>query len=93
MGGPKAISQLDAVRIFERKVKKKFKLEHVPVKTLKAQHKSSNPLQRTFGALMLAYSNGDVIPRAAALAKTYRIKLRSVEDYAVSLCGKNGSKK
>jgi uncharacterized protein YbjT (DUF2867 family) len=93
MGGPKALSQREAARIFERKLKKKIKLEYVPVKTLEAQHKSADPLQKTFGALTLAYSKGDIIPHAAALAKKYKIKLRSISEYAASFCGKSGRKK
>ncbi len=93
VGGPKATSQLEAVRLFERKLKKKIKTERVPVEVLETQHKSGDPLQKTFAALMLAYSKGDVIPHAAALARKYRIKLRSVSDYATSLCGKDGRKR
>jgi len=54
MGGSEALSQLEAVRIFEEALNKKFKVDHLPTKTLQAQHQSSDPLQKTFGALMLA---------------------------------------
>ena len=85
MGGPEALSQLDAVRIFERVLGRTFQLESVPVEALRQQHQSADRLQKTFAALMLAYAHGDVIPAAAALAGEYSIALRSLEDYAASV--------
>jgi methionine-rich copper-binding protein CopC len=92
MGGPKALSQLQAVRIFERKLKK-IKLESVPMKALQAQHKSADPLQKTFGALMLAYSKRDVVRHAATLAKKYNISLRSVSDDAHQTSGSRSKRR
>ena len=85
MGGPEPLSQLDAVRIFERVLGRTFQLESVPVEALRQQHQSADRLQKTFAALMLAYAHGDVIPAAAALAGEYSIALRSLEDYAASV--------
>jgi NADH dehydrogenase len=82
MGGPDALSQLDAVGIFEQKRGQKFKLDYVPLDALRAQHSSTDPLQKTFGALMLGYTRGDVIPGAVAVAQEYGIRLRSVAEYA-----------
>ncbi len=56
IGGPEPLSQLEAVRIFEEALNKKFKVDHVPTEALQTQHQSSDPLQKTFGALTLAYS-------------------------------------
>jgi uncharacterized protein YbjT (DUF2867 family) len=84
MGGPDELSQLDAVHIFERALGKKMELSFLPTEVIAAQHESSDPLQKTFGALMLAYSKGDVIPGARALAEEYGITLRSVAEYAAS---------
>src|SRR2546422_8270994 len=64
MGGLEALSQLDAVRVFEKKLGKKFTLDFVPVEALEGQYCSSDPLQKTFGALMLGYAKGDVIGRS-----------------------------
>jgi NADH dehydrogenase len=85
MGGPEALSQLDAVRVFERVLGVSCRLEFVPVEALRARHESPDPLQNSFGALMLNYDAGDVIPGAAALASEYGVTLRSVADYAATL--------
>lgn len=82
MGGPEALSQLDAVRLFEKTLGKKFTLEHVPLAALEQQHRSSDPLQKTFAALMLGYARGNEISEARANAERYGIRLRSVADYA-----------
>jgi len=84
MGGPEALSQLDAVRIFEDKLKKKFKIEHVPVEAIEQQHASDDPVQKTFAALALGYIQGDAIADARATAERYGVRLRSVADHAAS---------
>ena len=84
LGGPEALSQLDAVRVFEKKLGKKFTLDFVPVEALEGQYRSSDPLQKTFGALMLGYAKGDVIGESRANADRYGVRLRSVADYATS---------
>lgn len=85
MGGPEALSQLDAVHIFERALDKRISVEHVPVEVLQQQHRSAtDPLQKTFAALMLGYAQGDVIAGARETAKQYGVRLRSVGDYASS---------
>lgn len=86
MGGPEALSQLDAVRIFEQALGRKVEVSFVPVDALEEQHRSAtDPLQKTFAALMHAYAKGDVIAGALALAETYGIALRSVADSARAL--------
>ena len=82
LGGPEALSQLDAVRVFERELGKEIRVDHVPLEALQMQHQSSDPLQKTFGALMLGYAKGDVVKEAASVAQRYRISLRSVSEYA-----------
>jgi NADH dehydrogenase len=85
MGGPEALSQLDAVRIFEKVLGTTCRLEFVPVEALRQQHLSTDPLQKTFGALMLAYAEGDMIPGATTTADDYGIALRTVSEYAASV--------
>jgi NADH dehydrogenase len=85
MGGPEALSQLDAVRIFERVLDTTCRLEFVPREALQQQQLSSDPLQRTFGALMLAYADGDVIAGATQTAADYGVTLRTLSDYATSV--------
>ena len=83
MGGSEPLSQLGAIRIFEEVLNKKFKVDHVTTKSLQNQHQSSDPLQKTFGALMLAYSKGDVVQGAAAIARQHGVVLRSVAEFAL----------
>lgn len=83
VGGSKPLSQLEVVRIFEDTLNKTFNVDHVPTESLQAQHQSSDPLQKTFGALMLAYSKGDVVKGAVAIARQHGVVLRSVAEYAL----------
>ncbi len=87
LGGPEALSQLDAVRIFGDAFGKELKIEDVPVDAIRAQHKAFDPVTRAFGALMLAYANGDEIPDAVGTAQTYNVRLRSVSEYAAGFAG------
>jgi uncharacterized protein YbjT (DUF2867 family) len=87
MGGPEPLSQLDAVKIFEQALEKKFRLEHVPADALQQQYSSPDPLQKTFAALMLGYTGGDEIKGAQDTAKKYGIRLTSVGDYASRVRG------
>jgi NADH dehydrogenase len=82
MGGPEPTSQLDAVRIFESRLGTKCRLEFVPLEALEQQHRSTEPVQNSFAALMIGYAQGDVIPGAAAVGREYGVALRSVSDYA-----------
>lgn len=81
LGGPEPLSQLDAVRIFEKTLNKKVKTDHVPVEALHAQHNSPDPLQKSFGALMLAYSKGDIVD-SATIAQEHGISVHSVTQFA-----------
>ena len=85
MGGPEALSQLDAVRIFERTLGTTCRLEFVPLDALRRQHLSTDPLEKTFGALMSAYAEGDVIAGATETAAEYGVALHTVSDYATSV--------
>jgi uncharacterized protein YbjT (DUF2867 family) len=82
MGGPEPISQLDAVRIFEQAFGTELKVNSLPEQAIQEQHGSSDPLQKTFAALMLACAKGDSISGARELAEKYGIALRSVAEYA-----------
>ncbi|HKW31476.1 MAG TPA: NmrA family NAD(P)-binding protein [Candidatus Acidoferrum sp.] len=84
MGGPEPLSQLEAVAICERKLGKKVKLEKVPLAALEDQHRSADPLQKTFAALMMGYAKGDEIPGSRGTAHQYGIALHSVSDYAAT---------
>ena len=90
MGGPEPLSQLDAVRLFEQNFARKIDLDYVPVAALGEQHCSSDPLQKTFAALMLGYAKGDTIPGSLETARSYGIALHTVSDY-VSTASKAAS--
>ncbi len=58
-GGPEAISQREAVRIFEEVFGKPFNVIEIPEEALEAQWISArNPFDRTFAALMLGVARG-----------------------------------
>jgi uncharacterized protein YbjT (DUF2867 family) len=82
LGGPEALSQLDVVRLFEQRMGQKFKTDYVPMEALQAQHQSSDPVQKTFGALTLAYAKGDAVQDAVQNAQMFEIRLRSVGEHA-----------
>src|SRR5689334_885155 len=84
MGGPEPLSQLDAVAAFERSLGRKCEVEKVPLAALEEQHRSTDPLQKTFAALMIAYAKGDAISGSAETARQYGVTLRSVSDYAAT---------
>jgi uncharacterized protein YbjT (DUF2867 family) len=85
MGGPEPLSQLDAVRIFERTLGRRIDLDYVPLGALEEQYRSPDPLQKAFAALMVAYAKGDTIPGSLETARSYGIKLHSVSDYAARM--------
>ena len=82
MGGPEPLSQRGAVGIFERTLGKKIELDAVPLAALEEQHRSSDPLEKTFAALMIAYGKGDLIAGSLETARQYGVTLHSVSDYA-----------
>ena len=82
MGGPEPLSQLDAVGIFEQALRKKIELDGVPLAALEEKHRSPDPPQKTFAALMIAYANGDAIPGSLETARRYGVTLHSVREFA-----------
>jgi uncharacterized protein YbjT (DUF2867 family) len=86
LGGPDALSPLEAIRIFEQASGRRFEVAHIPVEALQAQHAAStNPLEKTFAALMIETTRGNVIPMNDVLRRFPGITLKSVEDYALQL--------
>lgn len=84
MGGSAALSQRDAVALFERTLKKKFTLDFIPLAALEEQYRSSDPLAKTFAALSMAYAKGDLVPDALVTARRFGVELHSVAAYAAS---------
>lgn len=88
LGGPQALSPLEAVTIFERVAGRRFEVTHVPVATLREQlAAATDPMQQSFTALMLSYAKGDRIEMAATLA-AFPVELTTVEQYAERVLGR-----
>jgi NADH dehydrogenase len=82
LGGPEALSPLEAVQVFEEHGGVKFIVNHVPVEALLAQKAAAtDPLQASFAGLMLGYAAGSIIDMKNTL-QVFPVQLSSVRDYA-----------
>ncbi|MEO7394139.1 MAG: SDR family oxidoreductase [Chitinophagaceae bacterium] len=82
LGGPEALSPLEAVNIFESTKGKKFVLQFVTTEVLKAQRDAAqDPLSESFATFMLGVTNGSEIDMKNTLEE-FPIQLTSVNDYA-----------
>jgi uncharacterized protein YbjT (DUF2867 family) len=82
LGGPEALSQLQAVHIFEEQSGRSFEVQHVPEEALAEQQKAAtDPAQQSFAGLMRWYAKGDTVDMGETL-KTFPVQLTSVRDYA-----------
>jgi NADH dehydrogenase len=85
LGGPEALSQLQAVQIFEEVGGRPFEVEHVPEEALEEQQKTAtDPGQQSFSGLMRWYAQGDPIDMQETL-KAFPVQLTSVRDHAQSV--------
>jgi uncharacterized protein YbjT (DUF2867 family) len=79
LGGPEALSPLEAVRVAEQVIGKRIEIQHVPEEALRAQQSAAaDSLQQSFASLMLYYARGDVIEMADTLRKFPIQPLKSV---------------
>ena len=90
LGGPEALSPLEAVKIFEEVRARQFAVEHIPEEALRTQKtRATDKLEEAFAALMLDYAKGAVID----LSEANRIfpplvgKQGSVREYAKRVLG------
>ena len=82
LGGPEALSPLEAVNIFEKAKGTKFALQFVPKEALEAQRNAaSDPLSDSFATLMLGIANGSEIDMKNTM-DVFPMRLTSVSDYA-----------
>lgn len=82
LGGPDAISPLQAVSIFEDIKDTDFQVNHVPEEALLNQKKAAqDAVQETYAGLMLQYADGDAIQMTNTL-NAFSMRFTSVEDYA-----------
>jgi len=81
VGGPRAITQRDAIRLFEEASGSTFEVQEVPTQALEAQNAAAtDPVPKSFAALMLQLSRNDEIPMDAT-AREFGLKLRSVDEF------------
>jgi uncharacterized protein YbjT (DUF2867 family) len=88
-GGPEALTPLDVVSRFEALSGRRFTVEHVPGAALQSQfEEATDPMQKTFAALMLGYLHGDAMDMRAVV-DTFGIELTNVTQYARSVLGRS----
>jgi uncharacterized protein YbjT (DUF2867 family) len=88
LGGPQPVSQMEAVRTFERAAGRSFETTHVPVEALDAQYDAAtDPMQRSFAGLMRCVARGDTIDMSPAL-EALPVRLTSVTEYAEKVGGR-----
>ena len=81
-GGPRGLTALEVVDIFQKQTNEQWKLEYVPSDVLLAQFQAAkDPMEKTFAALMLGAAYGDDIP-VDPIVKRLGIQLTSVEEFA-----------
>lgn len=84
VGGPRNVTPLEVVQIFENTSGRKFTVEHVSEESLlQKRSNASNPLEETFAALMLDFARGWPMDMQETLS-ILPIQLTSIEDYAKS---------
>lgn len=82
LGGPEGLSPRNVVKIFETIGGKTFDVTPVSVEALQGQLAgATDPMQRSFVALMLGYASATAIDMTATL-KIVPLNLRTVEAYA-----------
>src|SRR5262245_16561265 len=82
LGGPEAMSLLEAVGIFEEITGRRFQLDFISEEELDQQQRNApDSLQRSLAGLSRCYADGDVIDMRATLT-SFPMVLRSVRDYA-----------
>ena len=91
LGGPEALSPLDVVQLAERITGRRFDVHHLPETGLRAKYESAtDPMEKTFAALMLYYAAGDVVDMGGPLRLFQVPPLRSVYEHLQSTVLQNG---
>ena len=82
IGGPRALSPNEVIKVFEEVQGRSFKVEYVSVEALQQQKEAAeDPLQESFAGLMLQYAAGDPMEMRSILREIH-VDLISVRDYA-----------
>lgn len=84
LGGPDALTPLEVVSIFETLAHQRFAITHVLDSALHLRYASaSDPMQKSFAALMLGVVRGAWIPMTGLL-RQIPVRLTSVQEYAAA---------
>ncbi len=87
LGGPKAVSWLEAVHIFEQHCGNSFELRFIPAAVFQAQKEAAtDPLQKSFAGLMLSLTK-DNIEDLHPARQAFSFPLTSIENYAQRVLG------
>jgi len=82
LGGPESISALEAVGCFEQAGGRPIEMQFMPMEAIEAQQAAAtDPMQKSFSALMRSVAVGDPIDMSTTL-QTFSIQPTSVEEYA-----------
>ncbi len=91
IGGPEAISPLDAIALFESLAGRAIQVETVAEAALQAQlAAATSPHERSLAALMIAYARGNAVPMDD-IAERFDIELTSLADWARPRFAPSGS--
>lgn len=85
VGGPEALTQLEAIGVFEELTGRTFERSFVPEEALRAQlAQADDPKMKSFGALSLDFATGAPVDMSEALEKV-PIKLTTLREFATRL--------
>ena len=86
-GGPEALTQREALKMFEEAFAKPFKVTEVPEDALEARWAAApDPFSRSYSALMLGVARGAAA--GAELPAAFPIRMTTVREYAHGLRGR-----
>jgi uncharacterized protein YbjT (DUF2867 family) len=84
--GGQPVTQREAIRAFEEAAGRPFQVQEIPEQALEAQWQgATDPMQRTFAALMLGAARGHDAPDD--LIEKFPIRLTTVREYAARAAG------
>jgi uncharacterized protein YbjT (DUF2867 family) len=83
LGGPEALTALEAIGILEELSGRPFEVQHIPVAALEAQAAhAEDPYERTLARLMLSVATLPGVIAMDDTARDFAVRLTSVRDYA-----------
>lgn len=89
LGGPQALTPLDAVRVFERVTGRRFQVRHVPawvLRSLSRVLRSVSPIRSSILALGAALERGDAIDMTGTL-REFGVRPTTLQEFAASRDG------